>query len=221
MNWDLGELVTETQDLLNSTSNSIDVDFSEDQVKQAIRRAYTREVRAAKLHGMQEFFKVVTTETWPASQTTFIVPDYLQGVEIIKIEDITDSDPGRHLSFSKDGARGDVFWLDYRTLQWNSSSPSSDRSLRFSYYADYTPLVADGDKPYLIPTACQEILMWSAAIDLRQRKDEEAPYSWMASLNDLRMDFWKVVSRGRPMRGNTARVNPAGSSNDYLNEDYF
>ena len=59
-------------------------------------------------------------------------------------------------------------------------------------------MVQDEDVPDLIPSEHHDLVFWAAAIDLRNRADEMAPQSWLMERENLRMDFWKDISKNRP-----------------------
>lgn len=58
---------------------------------------------------------------------------------------------------------------------------------------------SDSDTPELIPAEYHELIVWSAACDLKSIGDEAAPAEWMQTRNEFRIDLWKYVSRGRPL----------------------
>jgi len=198
MTWDFKYLQDEVSDLLNFNSAQTDQDFSTAQVKKAINRAYAREVHAAWLEGLQKYFHAIAELTWLSDETTFAVPPSIQQKSIIKVIDVTNSDPGHNLVFDDTGFSGDVFWKDRNTLQWGDSGPSEDKTLRFEFYAEPVDMVADDDEPDLVQPVYREVLVWSAAIDLRRRADEGAPPEWLGAYAELRLDYWKSISRGKP-----------------------
>jgi len=67
-------------------------------------------------------------------------------------------------------------------------------------------LINDSDTPDFFPDGHRELLWWSTACDLRKRADEEVPQIWYTTLEELRMDFWKHISYGRPQYGNESSV---------------
>ena len=71
-------------------------------------------------------------------------------------------------------------------------------TLRFVFTAQPVEMTADEDEPTLVPIEHRELLRWSAAIDLRLMADEEAPQQWLFERNELRLDYGKHVSMGRP-----------------------
>ena len=206
---DFAELQTEVKDMLNFT-DAADQDFTAAQVKNAINLAYRREVARAKQHGSRDWFKAYTELTWAASTVTLALPSNLFGRTLIRFEDVTDSDPGVELLFSDDGSSGEIFFKDADTLQWGSAGPTSERTLRVTFYTTAELLVSDSDTPRLVPAELHELLVWSASCYLREKADEAAPQGWYGELGECRLDYWKYVSRGRPAVGNETTVTHTG-----------
>ena len=194
----LEELEDELEDLLNVTPGTSDQDFTSDGLRKALNRANAREVRRAKLESDKNWFKVVEEVTWEADAVTYKLPTTLRSRDIIKVADVTASNPGYDIIFDESGYAGDVFWKDYKTLQWGRTGPGEDKTLQFTYYASAVPMFLESDEPDLIPPEHREILLWSAGIDLRRRADEKAPREWQEALDECRLDLWKTLSRGRP-----------------------
>jgi len=207
------DLQDEVSELLNFNSTQTDQDFTTAQIKNAINRAYAREYGKARQEGSRRHFHTTTELTWPSGSLTLALPDRLKGVQIIKIADVTDDQTGAGYYVvvydggdpptgtpSSDGQSliGSMFWKDRSTLQWGASGPSEDKTLRFEHMPKAEKMINDDDEPELIPSEHHELLFFSAAIDLRTRADEMAPPSWLAEREELRMDFYKDVSRGRP-----------------------
>lgn len=201
------ELQTEVKDLLNFNSGQTDQDFTTTQVKNAINRAYDREIVRARQHAMKAYFQKTDTLSWPASQLTMPLPANLKYKDLIRITDTTNADPGYELVFDDTAQTADVFWKDSNTLQWGSAGPSQAKTLRFEYIASAVKMVADIDEPLLLPPEFHELLVWSAAIDLRRRADEASPGEWQAAYKELQTDLWKHVMRGRPHQ-NVATITP-------------
>ena len=195
---DFLELQDETKELLNFNASQTDQDFTLAQVKNAINRAYRREYVRARQEGSRKYFISTTNVSWASGTATLELPSRLQGAQIIRVCDVTSSDPGSELSFSNFGSAGDLFWLNRNTLQWGTSGPGSTRTLRFEYFPRTTKMVEDDDEPDLVPAEHRELIFWAAAIDLRNRADEMAPQAWLMERESLRMDLWKDISKNRP-----------------------
>lgn len=207
------ELQDEVSELINFNSLQADQDFSATQIKNAINRAYAREYRKARQEGIRSFFFAYRDLTWDNGSLTMSLPEGMRGAQICKITDVTDdsSGSGYHIvvydggdppegspSWTSQSFSGAVFWKDRNTLQWGTSGPSEDKTLRFEFMAEPEKMANDDDVPELIPSDHHELIFYSASIDLRTRADEMAPPSWMSEREELRMDFYKDVSRGRP-----------------------
>jgi len=195
---DFAELQDETKELLNFNASQADQDFTLAQVKSALNRAYRREYVRARQEGSRRYFISTTDVSWTAGSATLELPTRLQGAQIIRVTDVTNSNPGSELVFSDFGNTGDLFWLNRNTLQWGESGPGATKTLRFEYFPKITKMVEDDDEPNLVPPEHHDIIFWSAAIDLRNRADEMAPQAWLIERESLRMDLWKDISKNRP-----------------------
>lgn len=188
------ELISEVQDLLNFNPSAADQDFTEAQVKKALNIRYGLECNMGQMHGRRTWFHRVQSITWTSGEETLLLPSSVSQAGIMKLEDITDRDPGYPLPET-------VFWKDSKTLQWGDTAPGSDRTIRVTYFARPVDLVAAGDEPELIPPEHHMLLVWSAAIYLRQKADESVPQTWLEQHYEERLNFWKAMSRSRPMSG--------------------
>jgi len=195
---DFKTLQDEVSDLLNFNSTQADQDFSTSQIKKAINRSYGREYRKARQEGVKSWFIGYSEISWPSSSTTISLGKNIRRTQITKIMDITQDDPGHILVFDAGGMIGDVFWKDRNTLQWGENGPGEDKTLRIQYFPEAEEMSADEDEPELLGPAHHELIFYSAAIDLRTRADEIAPQAWLMELENLRLDLYKDVSRGRP-----------------------
>jgi hypothetical protein len=137
--------------------------------------------------------------TWPADTVTLSHPTLPKSVTqhcVYKFENITDNDPGSLMRF---GPASELNWKDHKTLQWGSEGPGDDVTVRVTYLASGEELASDDQVPDLIPAQLHELLVLSAAVYLRWKADEEAPRAWLSELHEMRLDFWKLVSRERPL----------------------
>jgi hypothetical protein len=194
---------TELQDrlkfVLDFNDTQTDGAFTAARIKQALNMAYEREVNKANEEGSQRYFKGTVEFVWPSAQLTYQLTPPLSKRGLIRITDVTESDPGRRIVFSENGLNGDVFWKDRNTMQWGTQGPGANRTLRAEYFAKPWPMDADDDEPDLIPEQFHELLVWSAAVFLRTVADESPPMRWVSERDEFRIDFWKYLSRGRPM----------------------
>jgi hypothetical protein len=186
------DLQNEVADLVGFTDGAVsNSGFSTDIIKRAINRRYEAETLLAQQHGRRSWFHKVQSFTWSSGEETLTVPASISSAAIIRLEDITNNDPGSSLP-------PEVFWKDNKTLQWGSTSPGSDITIRATYFARPVEMVNDADEPELIPPEMRMLLVWSAAVFLRQKADEGAPGQWLEMLNEERMTFWKWLSKARP-----------------------
>ena len=192
------ELQDEVSELINFNSLQADQDFSAAQIKNAVNRAYAREYRKARQEGIRRYFSTTIDLTWKADDVTFLLPASIKNAQICKVTDVSHTDPGTAIVFDERGFLGDVFWKNRVTLQWGQTGPNEDKTLRFEYMPEPEKMANDDDVPELIPSDHHEVIFYSAAIDLRTRADEMAPPSWMNEREELRMDLYKDMSRGRP-----------------------
>tara|TARA_Y100000034_G_C6702511_1_gene309907 strand:- start:19 stop:666 length:648 start_codon:yes stop_codon:yes gene_type:complete len=195
---DFLELQTETKELLNFNASQTDQDFTLKQVKNAINRAYRREYVRGRQEGTRRFFITTKSVEWASSAATLELPLTLQGAQIVRVVDITGGTPGTELLFSDFGNVGDLFWLNRNTIQWGTNGPGSAKTIQFDYFPKAGKMVQDDDEPDLMPEEHRELIFYSAAIDLRNRADEMAPQAWLMERENLRMDFWKDISKNRP-----------------------
>jgi hypothetical protein len=206
------ELRDELAFLANFSANQASQDFVQTRLNKALDQAYNQEVERAKLNGSQKFFHMSTDSiTWPVSTTTLAVPDVLVGKSIIDVLDITDGENGIPLVFGMNGqAAGTIFWKDHKTWQWSAlGGPSSARTMRAIYEAVAEKLLNDDATPELVPAQFHMLIVWTAAILLRKAGDEMAPMSWTQERDEMRLDYYKHVARGRPT-SHVARVIATG-----------
>jgi hypothetical protein len=195
---DLAELKNRLSFVVDNNDGQVGQAFSTTRLTQAINWAYRQEVLKAQQEGSRKWFLTSTTIIWPTSQVQLVLPEVLKSAEIIRVSNITNSDLGSALIFDETGYFGNAFWANRNTLQWGTSGPSSDITLRFMYYAKPETLVTDDDIPELIPDQFHDLIVWAAAVLLLEIADQRAPEAWYSNRNETRMDLWKYMSRGRP-----------------------
>lgn len=178
--------------VLNFTDGQVNADFTDTRIKQAINFAYQKEVSRGKQEGQKSFFKKYQDMTWPSATVEFTLPKALWGKQIYHVEDITENNPGEPILRY-------VHAVTNHSWQWGMSGPGSDRTLRVYYLAEAIDMEEDDDMPELIPDHMHELLVWSAAIFLRQVADEEAPREWHMERESLRMDYAKWLSSTKPV----------------------
>lgn len=194
------DLRSELAFLLNFTEDTADQDFTSNRLNKALDRAYNLEVERAKLQGSYKYFHQTASATWAASSQTYALVDPFKDKAIIDIYDVTSGEPGFPLVVAAHmNQGGNAFWKDRNTLQWTGvGGPSDARTLRVFYEATAETLMSDESIPELVPPQFHYLLVWTASILLREAGDEEIPRSWMHEREELRMDFYKHISRGRP-----------------------
>lgn len=200
------QLRTELAFLLNFTEGAADQDFAKARLNKFIDRAYNLEVERAKLTGGKAYFQGFTSDiTWTASAQTLALPTALVDVSIIDIYDITAGEPGFPLVFGVD-----LFWKDRETWQHTTvGGPPSALTLRGYYEQKATDLQDDDTSPELVPEQFHWVIVWSAAVLARAIADDMAPSDWRRELHEMRLDFYKHVSKGRPLSA-TPRIQPRG-----------
>lgn len=187
--------------LLNFTEGDADQDFAKARLNKLLDRAQNLEVERAKLHGGKAYFQGATANfTWAASAQTLAVPSSLQGPSIIDVYNITSGEPGLPLVFGDDAySGGDVFWKDKDTWQWSTvGGPGSALTLRGYYEQVASDLQDDEDEPDLIPSQFHYLLVWTAACLGRAGADDRIPQDWKDERKEMRLDFYKHVSKARP-----------------------
>jgi hypothetical protein len=193
-----GQIRSRVRLYLSNTANAVDQDFDTDTLNQILNDVYLQEVNRAKAEGLKSRFRATVAYTWPAGQVLGNLPATLSRRSIERIRDITNDSIGTVIVPGQDGRVSQVFWKDRSTLQWGTTGPASDRTLRFDYMAVPEALVADEDVPALIHDDYHEMLAWAAAIQARTIADESVPQVWAQKLNEFRADYWDTLSRGQP-----------------------
>lgn len=192
--------------MLNFTPDQPDGDFTTDQIKASLNRAYVRELREAKMRGNKEYFKSVLDFTWPANQLDFTLTTQMKNSEWLRLDDTTHYDRGVEVEIGQTPMSGTVYLLDRNTLRWGTTGPSEERTFRLTYYSMAETLIDDLDEPEIIRPDHHELLVYSSAIELRAFADEDAPAIWSERYLELRMQFAKLTSRGRPHQGGDITV---------------
>jgi hypothetical protein len=199
------EILARVKHLVNFNEGVTDQDFTgpstdtNKHFRDAINEAYVDEVNDASQHGAPEtWLNAVMSVTWPASQVTLTLPDTLANRQLLYIEDITSSDPGQAVWIGGRRESTEMFWLEKNKLQWGSSGPSSATTLRFSYVRTPEKMKDDIDEPSLIQYEHRALLVWSAAIILREVGDDDVPQRWIQRRESYREKFWKSLSLGQP-----------------------
>jgi hypothetical protein len=194
------QLREELSFLLNVTEKGTAQDFVTKRLDKSLDRAYNQVVERAKLHGNSEYFRGVSAEfTWTAGAQTLTVPTTVTPYALEDIYDVTNGEPGYPLQFGHDAAGGQLFWRDNETFQWGTrGGPGAAMTLRAVYQKIAENLTEDAE-PELVPPQFHWLIVWQAAVLLRLAGDEKAPAAWNQQLANLELDFYKHMSRGRPL----------------------
>ena len=201
---------------LNNDTSATGAAFTAARTKQAINFAYRDEVRRAVGEGSRRWFMSTTNLSWAISVVTLQMPPALSQKGLIRITDITSSDPGPEVLFDETGFRGGMFWKDRNTIQWGSQGPSSARTLQVLFFAEPTPLDKDGDEPDLVPEGFHDLIALSAAVWLRTIADSP-PQNWVMLQNEMRIDLYKFLSKGKPMDDVPRVYDIEAGREDYIN----
>src|SRR6185436_5354078 len=111
------ELQNRVSKLLNFTPTAASQDFTAQNIKDELNSTYEDEVNRGQLEGSRLFFRASQDVTWPQGQLTFVLPSPLDARTLIRVTDVTSSDPGVRLVITETGLKGDIFWKDRNTLQ--------------------------------------------------------------------------------------------------------
>jgi hypothetical protein len=201
------QLREEVAFLLNFREGEADQDFAKTRLNKLIDRAYNLEVERAKTAGIKAYFQAATPDfTWTAGSQTLEFPQstisaILASTTIIEVFDITSGEPGVPLVFAdQPNQGGDIFWKDKDTWQWTGNGgPGTTLTLRAFYEMRAEELEDDDAEPALIPAQFHWLIVWTAAVLGRSTADDRAPDDWRHEQHEMRLDFYKHVSKGRPL----------------------
>lgn len=199
----LREMVRRLEWLLNANSTADQAfkgpsNYANEHKHMALTDAYRDEwVRACS--GATDDWKIDYQDiTWPSGQQIFSLPEALSdGRAIYRFDDVTDDSLGVPLWVYSAESGGTIQHLGRDKFIWGTSGPDSDVTIRVTYEAVPAALTEDDQEPYLIPSQFHHLLVWSAAIELRDIADEEAPKRWLRRQEALQMQLEKHMSRPR------------------------
>lgn len=184
---------------LNYNSTQTDVDFQDEDFVTGLQEVYNDEVLKGSDTALYNNFKRLTTFTWADGEVTVEVPTEIQGKTILKMIDITgNSDLGDELQFGDYGEFGQVFWKDKKTLQWDTTGPSSDRTIQVQYIEVPEQLLSPASVPELLPEQFHYLLTWSLAIYMKELAEELAPLEWQQKLVEQRTLLYRFFEKGKP-----------------------
>jgi hypothetical protein len=197
------ELRAEVLFLVNMDENTPDQSLNttvvagqKTRVDKEIQKAYEREWERAKTNANQDWVVARRDgDVWTANTNFHTIPSDIINKQIIDVYDMSsNSEPGIRLV-----PNSDFTWTGRNEMQWNGTSgPGSDKALRYLYEV-MVEVITDDAEPSLIPTQFHQLIILSAGVHLREVMDENVPQSWLEERRELQMDFYKYLSRGRPL----------------------
>lgn len=171
----------------------------------ALNEAYQSIIRKARETRAQAW-RHIHDVTWPSADVTFELPDELKNKQVTLVRDITDGIDGPIVDIGDFQDRFEVFRRDFKTLQWGTTGPGRDTTLRFFYLVAAEPLIHNAQVPELVPEEFKMLLVYEAAFELRIVSENRAPEAWYKKIEEMSESFHKLVSRGWPMESNIPRI---------------
>lgn len=193
------ELKTLTALILNHNEGQTDQDFTAAQINTAIGQAYNEELIEMAENSLMEHLISTYEFVWTSGTVTKALPSSIEGKLLLRLANVTNNDLGDRLLFSSYGADTDLFWKDKSTMQWGTTGPSSDTTIRATYIATAESLVTGTSVPFLIPLQFHHLLAWTAACWLKDVAEETSPGIWLMRVQKTRERLWKYMSRGKPV----------------------
>lgn len=171
-----------------------------------INEAGDKEVEDASLVGHRDRFIKYHEFVWPAATVTLAVPAPLLNLEIRYMHDVTNDVVGTRLPWT-DGRPGEgVFLKENKTMQWGSSGPSADTTIRATYMTHFVEMTLPIDEPELIAPRYRWILVWSA-LDIAQTiGDQRVPQDVQRHLDKWRETWYAHLAKGSPSEDNISRI---------------
>jgi hypothetical protein len=191
--------------VLNFNSTQTAQDFTTANLNTALNEAYNDEVNLALNNGLDRYFLRVQEFTWEASTVRKELPKALQGKVVLNFLDVTEDTIGSDIDISDLGSTSTVFFYDKKTLQWGTTGPGSDTTVRAVYLNVAVEMTQDNDEPDALPSQYHSLIAWSAACWLKRIAEEQAPNEWERYLADKRDAMHKFMSKGRPV-SDTPRI---------------
>lgn len=196
--------------IVNFNSGQTDQNFNTENdefyhLDDALTEAYALEINEAKVMSVEPFKKTAQL-TWESGDSTFVLPDYLNGSDLIEIHDVTDNAVGTLLVVGNRQAGHTVYWKTENTLQWGVDGPGEDKTLEMTYVGSGTTFKKPLQEPDLIPYRFRHLLPWSAAVVISSKAEQKPPQFWLTKLDEWRTSWYSAITRGRPMHQNVPRV---------------
>jgi len=181
------------QDFAGTTADSNrDVDF-------AINEAYRDEVEKGKQNGNRNYFLETRSFTWPAGEQTQPIPLDVLGKTIIAFRDDTQLTPGPIAPKFDALVEGSGLFIVNRRTFGLQPAPGTARTFTILFLANAAEMKESDDEPELIQPQFHDLIVWSAAILLKQVADQRSPPEWLSKQLDYRNQWWKFLSLGSPV----------------------
>lgn len=171
-------------------------------IDNAVNQAYEFEVNQAQQECGWRPFRRIFEFTWGSGDTTYVLPEHMQYVQHLVWTDITDLDPGVELIFDVTA----LHWKDHKTVQWGSTGPGRDTTVRAEYLAAPVPLEHPFDEPELVPPRFRWLIVWQAASKLLTVADQNVPDKWLAEIDSWRSQFHSSLNSGNPIVNDPAVI---------------
>lgn len=193
------EIIANAKLKLNYNSTQTDVDFQDADFVSGLQEVYVSECNIALDTALFNHFKRYVDFTWSANEVTKEIPDQIKGKIIIELSDVTSSSIGEVFEFGERDGYGYLFWKDKSTLQWGTTGPSTDTTVRAVYVEIPEQLQTDTSVPALIPSQFHYLLTWSLAVYMKELAEEVAPAEWKEKLIEQRRQLYRFLEKGKPM----------------------
>jgi hypothetical protein len=195
---DVKEILDNVEDWLNNDSSLPHQDFDRSRLLRLLNMSYRKAFRYAMIHAPKDWQQVTVDITWPANQNTFELPSGLAQKNIIDIRNVTSDDVGYQMPIGHSPGFHEVFWKDYKTLQYGVDGYPNNQVLRVLYRAEPEELITESQEPSLVPPYHRDVLILGTCLLARQQADESYPPAWRQEYEQLLLGYTKLMSRGRP-----------------------
>lgn len=195
---DVKEILDNVETWLNTDTALPHQDFTRAKLLTLLNMAYRQAFKYAMIHSPKEWQQGSVDITWPASQAELELPVGLQSKNILDIRNITSDSVGYQVAVAHGPNYHDVFFKDYKTLQYRTDGWTTAQTLRVTYRIEPERLELESQEPTLIPPYHRDLLVLGTAILARQQVDEGSPPAWQKTYDEYLLAYTKLMSRGRP-----------------------
>lgn len=205
---DLGTLREKINRLVGFKSGSPDQNFTgpscyqdkwvDSAINEAVQDEYVKAVNECGI----DIFSRRDSFVWIGRDHARQLPAGVTREQLIALADTTADVRGIEIWVGGRFSQADIVWRDYRTLEWGRSGPGSDRTITMDYIARPRILADEAHRPDILPEQFHSVLVWAAAIILREQADEAAPRTWERRLLSKRLDMWKFLEKDSPVISN-------------------